>query len=87
MIPQKNILGDQAYQAKGLYRQKETFNELIFQLSCKYGPVAQLGERYTGSVEVGGSSPPRSTNFLSIQLSTQKSNYQDILKLDSLRSH
>ncbi len=26
-----------------------------------YGAVAQLGERYTGSVEVGGSSPLSST--------------------------
>ena len=26
------------------------------------GAIAQLGERYTGSVEVGGSIPPGSTN-------------------------
>ena len=26
------------------------------------GAIAQLGERYTGSVEVGGSIPPSSTN-------------------------
>ena len=28
------------------------------------GAIAQLGERNTGSVEVGGSIPPGSTNFL-----------------------
>ena len=28
-----------------------------------HGPVAQLGERHTGSVEVRGSSPLRSTNL------------------------
>ena len=27
------------------------------------GAIAQLGERYTGSVEVGGSIPPSSTRF------------------------
>ena len=27
------------------------------------GAIAQLGERYTGSVEVGGSIPPGSTNL------------------------
>ena len=26
-----------------------------------FGAIAQLGERYTGSVEVGGSIPPGST--------------------------
>ena len=26
-----------------------------------FGAIAQLGERYTGSVEVGGSNPPGST--------------------------
>ena len=29
------------------------------------GAIAQLGERYTGSVEVGGSIPPGSTNLTS----------------------
>ena len=33
---------------------------LIF-ASCFLGAIAQLGERYTGSVEVGGSIPPGST--------------------------
>ncbi len=28
-----------------------------------FGAIAQLGERYTGSVEVGGSNPPGSTIF------------------------
>tara|TARA_B110000305_G_scaffold6525_2_gene6354 strand:- start:453 stop:569 length:117 start_codon:yes stop_codon:yes gene_type:complete len=28
----------------------------------KFGAIAQLGERYTGSVEVSGSSPLSSTN-------------------------
>ena len=29
-----------------------------------FGAIAQLGERYTGSVEVGGSIPPSSTKFI-----------------------
>ena len=34
----------------------------ILKVSC--GAIAQLGERVTGSHEVGGSIPPSSTNFL-----------------------
>ena len=34
---------------------------LIFMLFCIYGAIAQLGERFAGSEEVGGSSPPGST--------------------------
>ena len=30
----------------------------------KYGAIAQLGERFAGSEEVGGSSPPGSTKYL-----------------------
>ena len=30
----------------------------------KYGAIAQLGERFAGSEEVGGSSPPGSTKCL-----------------------
>ena len=33
----------------------------IFMLFCRYGAIAQLGERFAGSEEVGGSSPPGST--------------------------
>ncbi len=33
----------------------------------KFGAIAQLGERNTGSVEVGGSIPPSSTKFASFQ--------------------
>ena len=29
-----------------------------------YGAIAQLGERFAGSEEVGGSSPPGSTKYL-----------------------
>ena len=31
---------------------------------CSHGPVAQLGERHTGSVEVRGSSPRGSTSTI-----------------------
>ncbi len=30
-------------------------------MRISFGAIAQLGERYTGSVEVGGSIPPSST--------------------------
>src|SRR5215467_12371341 len=29
-----------------------------------FGAIAQLGERYNGIVEVGGSTPPGSTNYI-----------------------
>ena len=32
-------------------------------MPASFGAIAQLGERYTGSVEVGGSIPPSSTRF------------------------
>ena len=33
----------------------------------KYGAIAQLGERFAGSEEVGGSSPPGSTKCLTFR--------------------
>ena len=37
--------------------------------NCCFGAIAQLGERNTGSVEVGGSIPPGSTKFQKIRFS------------------
>ena len=45
----------------------------IFMLFCRYGAIAQLGERFAGSEEVGGSRPPGST--IIIFLKFQKSNF------------
>lgn len=44
----------------------------IFMLFCRYGAIAQLGERFAGSEEVGGSSPPGSTIKISTFLDTPK---------------
>ncbi len=41
---------------------------LRFMLFCRYGAIAQLGERFAGSEEVGGSSPPGSTIIVPIIL-------------------
>ena len=36
---------------------------ILIDSELKFGAIAQLGERNTGSVEVGGSIPPSSTKF------------------------
>ena len=36
---------------------------MLIDSQLKFGAIAQLGERNTGSVEVGGSIPPSSTKF------------------------
>ena len=46
---------------------RRTFKCVIRQKTTS-GPVAQLGERYTGSVEVDGSIPFGSTSLILIQI-------------------
>ncbi len=41
-------------------------NSKILCYNSIHGPLAQLGERHAGSVEVTGSSPVGSTNFYDI---------------------
>ena len=45
-------------------------SERILRAPSRLGAIAQLGERYTGSVEVGGSIPPSST-ILNVLLSSR----------------
>ncbi len=47
----------------------------------RLGAIAQLGERYTGSVEVGGSIPPSSTSFKIGTDWTEKSGTNRLVKV------
>tara|TARA_R110002110_G_scaffold308924_3_gene522530 strand:+ start:198 stop:389 length:192 start_codon:yes stop_codon:yes gene_type:complete len=49
-------------QLTGVAYDSATGVDLVW-LHDNFGAIAQLGERNTGSVEVGGSIPPGSTNY------------------------
>lgn len=68
----------------------------ILRAPSRLGAIAQLGERYTGSVEVGGSIPPGSTILILFllgtllrlaYLTTGESEGIDLLSADHRRPH
>ena len=86
-------LVQQAFTIKILYKQWTKFNMLycfygiLVVLLMVSGAIAQLGERYDGIVEVGGSIPPGSTLILSekitfcVELNTNKFFYTTIKQI------